>query len=305
MENKKIFSYLNKLSKNSSELTNLIFNKHREKLADYKDHIFSEINFSQFNKILVNEEICDIILIEDNIVKSIYEFGANENSEYNELTETFNYDNFIPSISTKFIIIDLKNGLFGYKKPNKPKYLKNNENYEFQIKKLKREEKSLELIFTKAIFESFVKFEGNTDNIEEIKRHFSLLIINVFKILYERKLLFKLIDFNLNATDFEYDLTRGKMFLDFKLTYSFINKDGKLAKSLYSSIMSRTKRLKSQDKLVILNCTLFKMLLGFVEFTDLFIERKKVSQLNNLMINGFPKEFKSKFNNVYSIFTWN
>jgi len=302
MENSlQIFQYLLKLSKSSNELYSLM-NKHKKYFDISKDKMFSIISLKDFNQIVLADNCFDLILIEKDQVKSIYEFGAFDDSEFNIISNTFNEIKYKPTNKTIIIGISYSE-LSSNQNKNKP--FVSNDYYHFERKKESRNEKVIELVFIKILFESFIEYKDNPDDKELIKRHLSLIYIEIYKKFKEKNWVKRFVNFELNVTDFEYDLIRNVLYLDFRGNFKYIdNITGKEKQNKYISIISKTKRLKTSDKLSILNCTIFKLMTDFVIFSDLFINPNIPIQLNNIANNGIPSEYKAKYKNIYAVTSW-
>ncbi len=183
-------------------------------------------------------------------------------------------------------------------KENKPKY-RDSQKYYFEKKKRERYEKASQINYLKIIDKIF----GNTkidyskiDNKEYLGNLLKTSYIKIYEELSSINYLKELISVSdIKFNDFEYDLQRNKLYLDFKLIYKYIEDNNPIIEK-YNNLLPEVRSFKiksitDKDKIkqIIFEVTFIKSLLGFVTlFSRLFLNQDIKYNLINLYNNRIP-----------------
>jgi hypothetical protein len=189
------------------------------------------------------------------------------------------------------------------KKEDKPKF-RDKTNYLFEKKKQERIEKASRINYLKIIDKIFgnIKIDySKIDNKEYLGKLLKDNYIKIYEELHQINYVNELVQVSdIKFLDFEYDLQRNKLYLDFKLIYKYIE-NNKLEIEKYNNLLPSVKTFKLKSitdenklKQIIFEVTLLKSLLGFAHlFSRLFINQDIKYNLINLYNNRIPDDLFS------------
>lgn len=284
-----------------------------------KENIIYEISLEEFLKNHNDGEFECVFVIDNNKQKCLSILGRKDEYEMDSDEEFATHLLYsVSEITTKNQLLSyLKNkdtncnifilSLFKCIQKDKNKrrggYNSDYINYLYEKIKQERLRKAVSANYLKIVKKVFNKINIDNSKIEDIKYIKELLIdayINIYKGLYKIKYVKELISINeIKFLDFEYDLKRNKIWLDFRVEYVYREKDFSLRKEKYNSLLPNMKSIQIQSteidtillKEYIFKIIFAKSLLGFCSlFRGLFVNNDCSQTLCNL--------FESIYNRV-------